>query len=148
MNHFDNLAPGIHATDRVVLFDGVCKFCSAWARFLIKFDRERKFKLATMQSPEGRKILAWYGLPLDFYATMLLVEGPKMYTKSVAIIRIVARLPLPWPLLAVLWLVPAFIRDWMYNRFALNRYRLFGRYDTCVAPAKDHETRFLDSNAP
>ena len=146
MNGTEALPPGIHASDRLVLFDGVCKLCSAWAKFLIKYDRKLKFKLATVQSPEGQAVLSWYGLPTDIYETMLLVEGAKMYTKSAAIIRVVAQLPFPWPVVAVIWVVPVFLRDWLYDRIALNRYALFGRYNACVVPTKDHEARYLDAN--
>jgi predicted DCC family thiol-disulfide oxidoreductase YuxK len=143
MNDYQNLAPGISASDRVVLFDAVCKLCGAWARFLIRYDKHRRFKLASVQSPEGQAILAWFGLPTDYYETMLLVEGPRMYTKSTAFLRIMKRLPPPWPLAAVGWIVPTGLRDWAYDRIALNRYALFGRYDECLVPSPDHEARFL-----
>lgn len=136
-------APYVYPEDQVVLFDGVCRLCSAWAHFLIKFDREHHFKLATVQSPEGQAILQWYGLATDHYETMLLVDGADIYTKSSAFFRVMRRLPWPWPILCVGWIVPAIIRDWLYDRVALNRYRLFGRYDACVVPDKDHDARFL-----
>lgn len=143
MAHESDCAPHIDPGDRVILFDGVCRLCSAWARFMIKFDKERKFKLATVQSPEGQAILQWYGLATDHYETMLLVEGASIYTKSSAFFRVMRRLPWPWPLACIGRVVPSIIRDWLYDRIALNRYRLFGRYDTCIVPTKDNESRFL-----
>lgn len=140
-------APNVSLRDNVVLFDGVCRLCNAWSRFLIRFDREKRFKLASVQSPEGQAILRWYGMPTDSYETMLLVEGPRMFTKSAAFIRIMAGLPFPWPVVAVVWLVPAPLRNWFYDRMALNRYRLFGRFDTCVLPDPDHEDRFLGARS-
>ena len=134
-------------TDRVVLFDGVCKLCAAWVKFLIRFDRKHRFKLATVQSPEGQAILAWYGFPTDFYQTMLLVEGAEIYTKSAAFLRVMGRLPLPWPLACVAWPIPYFIRDWLYDRIALNRYKLFGRYQVCMVPDMDHDSRFLQTRS-
>lgn len=131
--------------DRVVLFDGVCRLCGAWARFLIQFDRAHTFKLATVQSEEGKAILQWFGLPTDYYETMVLIEGNRAYTKSTAFIRVVARLPFPWPLAAITWVVPAFVRNWLYDRIALNRYSLFGKYELCVLPDSDHERRFLNA---
>lgn len=129
--------------DRVVLFDGVCKLCGAWAQFLIRYDRGHVFKLAPVQSPEGKAILRWLGLPTDHYETIVLVEGRRAFTKSTAFLRVVARLPFPWPLAAVAWLVPWFIRDWFYDRIALNRYSLFGKHDVCLMPHPDHERRFV-----
>lgn len=140
-------APGVSQRDKVVLFDGVCRLCNAWSRFLIRFDRQRRFKLAAVQSPEGQAILRWYGLPTDYYETMLLVEGPHVFTKSAAFIRVMARLPFPWPVVTIAWLVPSSIRNWLYDRIALNRYRLFGRFDVCVLPDPDHESRFLNANS-
>lgn len=129
--------------ERVVLFDGVCRLCSAWVRFLIKFDRHRRFKLATVQSSAGQAILRSHGLPTDHYETMLLVEGATIYTQSSAFFRVMRRLPWPWPIVCVGWVIPAFIRDWLYDRIALNRYKLFGRYESCMMPDKDHDSRFL-----
>ena len=142
-----NTAPGVSAQDRVVLFDGVCKLCNAWSRFLIRFDRGRRFTLASVQSPEGLAILRWYGLPTESYDTMLLVEGPRLYTRSTAFIRVMAQLPFPWPLVAVVWIIPPFIRNWLYDRIALNRYRLFGRFEACVLAPPDHAARFLGADA-
>ena len=119
-------------SDRVVLFDGVCRLCSAWARFLLKFDLHRRFRLVPMQSAEGQAILALFGLPLDEYETMLLVDGGRMYVKSDAILRIVKQLPSPWPALAGFRLIPRPVRDWIYDRIARNRYRLFGKNDVCM----------------
>lgn len=140
----DGLPPGLSQHDRVVLFDGVCRLCSAWARFLIRFDRHHVFRLATVQSRAGQRILAWHGLPTDSYETMVLADGASIYTKSTAFLRIVARLPWPWPILAMGWVIPRVIRDWLYDRIARNRYTLFGRYDTCMVPSADVASRFLD----
>ena len=140
------LAPNVNHEDRIVLFDGVCKLCSTWAKFLIKFDNKRNFKLATVQSSEGRAILEWYGLPSDDYKTMVYVEGEVIYTQSTAFIRVMSVLPFPWKLFCVFWIIPRPIRNWLYDRIALNRYALFGKYESCLLPERDHESRFLRDN--
>lgn len=137
------LAPNVNIGDRVVLFDGVCKLCAAWAKFLIKHDKKRFFTLATVQSEEGQAILDWYGLPLEYYETMVYVEGESIYIKSSAFLKVMGSLPAPWPLFCIFSLVPRVIRDWLYDRIALNRYALFGKYDTCLLPDTDHKSRFL-----
>lgn len=114
---------------------------------MIRFDHDRKFKLASVQSDEGKAILDWYGFPTDYFETMLLVEGPHLYTKSSAFIRVVAKLRWPWRVAAIVWLIPKPVRDWLYDRVALNRYTLFGKYDACVIPTPDHEARFLSNSA-
>ena len=146
MTHSGKLPPGVREEDKVVLFDGVCKLCNAWAVFLIRFDRKRRFKLASVQSKEGAAILDWFGFPTDTYETMLLVEGPCMYQRSTAFIRVVARLPLPWKLATVVWLIPSPIRNWLYDRVALNRYQVFGKFDACVLPTPDHLERYLNAD--
>ena len=142
------LPPHIQAGDRVVLFDGVCRLCNGWAKFLIRHDRERRFRLCSVQSAEGQAILAWFGLPTDTFETMVYVEDETLFVRSDAVLRIGAQLPGAWRLLAVLGFLPRALRDWCYDRIALNRYRLFGRYDSCLLPAADHQQRFLGAGEP
>jgi predicted DCC family thiol-disulfide oxidoreductase YuxK len=135
--------PFIQPGERVVLFDGVCKLCNGWARFLIRHDHALHFRLASVQSAEGQALLAWGGLPTDHFDSMALIEDGQMLLRSDAVLRIVAQLPGAWRHLAWLRLVPRPVRDWCYDRIALNRYRLFGRYDSCLLPSADHARRFL-----
>jgi predicted DCC family thiol-disulfide oxidoreductase YuxK len=142
------LPPHIQAGERVVLFDGVCRLCNGWAKFLIRHDQAHRFRLCSVQSAEGQAILAWFGLPTDAFETMAYVEGETLFVRSDAVLRIIAQLPSAWRLLAVLRFLPRVLRDWCYDRIALNRYRLFGRYDSCLLPNADHRRRFLDADEP
>lgn len=137
--------PGLAPADRVVLFDGVCRLCSAWAQFLIRFDGQKRFKLATVQSPEGQALLSWFGMPTEQFDTMVLIEGNRVYRRSSAFVRVLLGLGLPFSLVAVVWVIPSPLRDWVYDRIALNRYRLFGKNDQCLLPTADHDSRFLGS---
>lgn len=128
-----------------MLFDGVCRLCGAWARFLIKYDKHRVFKLATVQSPEGQALLKWFGLRTDEFETMVLVEGSRAYTRSSSFVRVMARLGLPFKLAALSWVIPRPMRDWLYDRVALNRYEWFGKHVECLIPTPDHDARFLRS---
>jgi predicted DCC family thiol-disulfide oxidoreductase YuxK len=101
------------------------------------------FKLASVQSPEGQALLDWFGLRTDEFDTMVLVEGARVFTRSDSFVRVVARLPFPYRLAALAWCVPRPVRDWLYDRVALNRYRLFGRHEACILPTPDHASRFL-----
>lgn len=141
----DKLPPYIGASDKVILFDGVCKLCNAWSNFIIKYDRQHLFKLCSVQSEEGKKILLHFGLPSESYETMLYVEGDKSFQKSDAFFQVMAKLGYPWKMVCIFRLIPKPIRDWMYDRIALNRYTLFGKYDYCTLPSPDHEARFLDA---
>lgn len=141
------LPPHVQADERVVLFDGVCRLCNGWAKFLIRHDPQRRFRLCSVQSAEGQAILAWFGLPTDSFATMAYVEGSRLFVRSDAVLRVVGQLPGGWRLLSGLNVLPRSLRDWCYDRIALNRYRLFGRYDSCLLPAADHLQRFIDGEA-
>ena len=137
--------PGMTEHDRVVLFDGVCKLCSFWAQFLIRHDKERRYKLATVQSEEGKAILAWCGLPTEHYDTLVLVEGNAFFVRSLAVIKVLSHLPFPWKLAAIALVFPRPLRDWAYDRIAHNRYRLFGKHQVCMIPTADHLNRFLNT---
>lgn len=136
--------PFLQPGDRVVLFDGVCKLCNGSVRFLIRHDRDKKIKLASVQSVEGQALLAWFCLPTERFDTMAFIENNMLYVRSEAFLRVMKHLPQPWPLLTIMSVIPKGIRDWCYDRIAQNRYRLFGRYDTCQLPSPDHKGRFLD----
>lgn len=133
-------------SDRIILFDGVCKLCSAWAKFLIKYDRNHTFALATVQSAAGQRLLALHGLPTDTYSTMALIDDNTLYTQSSAFLQVMRLLPLPWPLFTIFYIIPRPIRDWLYDRIALNRYKLFGKFDSCLLPTPDHQKRFIDGD--
>jgi predicted DCC family thiol-disulfide oxidoreductase YuxK len=110
---------------------------------LIHHDRTRQFRLASVQSAQGQALLAWYGLPTDRFDTMALIDEAGLHVRSTALLRILSRLPQPWRALRLLRLLPRPLRDWCYDRIALNRYRLFGRYAVCLLPTADHAERFL-----
>ena len=128
---------------RVVLFDGVCKLCNGWARFLIEHDRAALFQLATVQSAEGQALLRWAGLPTDHFDTMAYLENGRLWVRSSAVLRVVGQLPTPWSWLGGLRLIPRPLRDALYDPIARNRYRLFGRHEQCLLPSADHQRRFL-----
>lgn len=135
--------PKVNSIDQIILFDGVCKLCKGWSRFIIRFDTHKKFKLCSVQSDEGQAILKWFNYPTDYFETMLLVQGNRVLEKSDAFIAVMVQLPLQWKLIGALKIWPKKFRDWFYDRVALNRYRIFGKYDVCVLAAPDHESRFL-----
>lgn len=140
---FTALPPNISSTDQVILFDGVCKLCNAWSNFIIKHDQKHVFKLCSVQSEEGQKILKHYSLPTDVYESMIYVEGDTFYQQSDAFFQVIAKLGFPWRMMSVFRLIPKPLRNWLYDRIAFNRYRLFGKYDYCLLPTADHEARYL-----
>jgi predicted DCC family thiol-disulfide oxidoreductase YuxK len=129
--------------DPVVLFDGVCNFCNGSVNFLLDHDRDRRLRFCAMQSDAGQAILAWAGLPRENFNSLVLVEHGRVYQKTDAVLRIAWHLPLPWRLAGWALLIPPFVRDWFYDRLALNRYALFGRTESCRMPTPEIAGRFL-----
>lgn len=137
--------PFIASGDKVILFDGVCKLCNAWSQFIIQHDHQQVFKLASVQSDAGQQILRFFNQPTDHFNSMLYIEGDRAYAQSEAFIRIVAQLGRPWRYGAWINVLPLSLRNWLYDRIALNRYVLFGRYEQCLLPSPDHAERFLNA---
>ncbi len=129
----------------IILYDGVCNLCSGTVRFIIGHDPMARFRFAAVQSPIGQQILAELGLPLDNWASNVLIESGVAFFKSTAFLRIVPHLSGPWSILALGWILPLALRDWVYDRVARNRYRLFGRRDSCMVPDRALRARFLDA---
>jgi predicted DCC family thiol-disulfide oxidoreductase YuxK len=128
----------------VMLFDGVCNLCSGSVQFAIARDPRANLQFAPIQSSHGLAFLRHRGLPTDRFETFYLIDGGRVYEKSAGVLRTVGYLRWPWPLLKALWIVPRPLRDWLYDRIARNRYRLFGRREACLMPTPEIAGRFLD----
>jgi len=127
----------------VIIFDGVCIMCSAFARFILRRDRAARYRLLPAQTDLGRALYNHYGLDPVNFETNVLIEDGMAYFKSTGSIRILTGLGLPWSLAAALSVVPAPWRDSAYERIARNRYRWFGRRATCIVPTEAEKARFL-----
>lgn len=130
-------------TPAVVLFDGVCNLCNAGVNFLLDHDPDGHFKFAALQSEVGQRLLAACGLPGDDFESFVLVEGGRCYQRSEGALRVARRLPGAWRLLYGFIILPAPLRDRLYDVVARNRYRWFGRRDTCRMPTPELQARFL-----
>lgn len=129
----------------IVVFDGKCLLCNGWVQFLLRHDRQGRIRFASLQGQEGARLLNEAGLSAgEGLQTLLVVEGGRSWQHTAAILRILHRLGWPWRLAWVGWLVPAPLRDALYRLVARNRYRIWGRSETCMLPAPEHAGRFLD----
>jgi len=134
----------MRAYPRIIVFDGVCRLCNAWCRFIIRYDTARQFRLTPAQSPAGQAILRHFGRSTQHLDSLLYVADGEAYDKSEAVLRILSQLGWPWRLITLGRLCPRPVRDWLYDRIAANRYRLFGRYDTCTLAETDDRGRFIE----
>jgi len=127
----------------VILFDGVCNLCNSFVQFVIKHDKNERFKFASLQSGFAEKELADSFIDTQKMSTVILLENGKLYSRSTAALRILKKLNGLWPLLYVFIIIPAFIRDVVYNLIAKNRYKWFGKKDSCMIPSPELQRRFL-----
>ncbi|MGI9382235.1 MAG: thiol-disulfide oxidoreductase DCC family protein [Methyloligellaceae bacterium] len=130
------------AARELIVFDGVCHMCSGWVGFLLPRDKERRFLFVPAQSPLGRRLLAENDIDPDDPETFVLVTGGGVHFKSEAILRILGALK-GWRWTAVFRVLPSPVRDWLYDRIARNRYRLFGRRQECLVALPGSDDRFL-----
>lgn len=128
----------------IVLFDGVCNLCQASVQFIIKRDPKGVFCFASLQSQIGQELLKKIHLSQTDFNTMVLIVGKQYYTKSSAGLRIVRRLNGVWPLFSIFLILPKFFRDAIYNFIAKNRYRWFGKKETCMVPTPALKERFFE----
>jgi predicted DCC family thiol-disulfide oxidoreductase YuxK len=128
----------------LIVFDGLCVLCSANARFVLRHDRKRRFRLTTAQGPIGSALYRRFGLATDDYETMIVIdEQGRLLTDSDGAIAIFSRLGWPWRAAAVARIVPKRLRDTLYRLVARNRYRLFGRREACWLPLPAEADRIL-----
>ena len=127
----------------IILFDGECVLCSAHAQFVLRYDRRAHFRFAAIQGAVGTQLCQRFGIDPHDPATMLVVEGDRALRDSDAVLAIVHGLGWPWRAAGLLRLVPRPARDRLYRLVARNRYRLFGRRETCWRPRPEHRHRLL-----
>ncbi|HRB30224.1 MAG: thiol-disulfide oxidoreductase DCC family protein [Chitinophagaceae bacterium] len=127
----------------IILFDGICNLCNRSIQFVIKHDKEKVYRFAAFQSKAGQKLLQQYNLPLKQYSSFLLIENNKAYSQSTAALKVAKNLSGPVKLAVVFNIVPAGIRNIVYNFVARNRYQWFGKKRSCMVPTQDLKARFL-----
>ena len=118
--------------DQIVLFDGICNLCNGSVRFILKNDKSKSIKVASLQSETGKNLLRHAGLPEDSIFTVIYFAGGKIYQRSEAVLQILKDMGGIWKLFYGFIIVPPFIRDFVYNVIARYRYRIFGKRDQCT----------------
>lgn len=128
----------------ILLFDGVCNFCSGSVQFIIQRDPGGRFRFASLQSAVGEWLLAELHIDRMALDSLIVVEEGRWYKESDAVLRIVRILGGPWKALGIFRLIPRPLRDRLYRLVARNRYRWFGKQETCWLPTPELRERFLD----
>ncbi|BBY33877.1 thiol-disulfide oxidoreductase [Mycolicibacter minnesotensis] len=139
--------PDDHAMP-VLLYDGVCGICNRSVQTILRFDRRGTLRFAALDSDFARSVIERHP-GLQDLDSMVFVQNPdrpdeRIAVRSAAALQVLSYLGGPFRLLLAARLIPAGLRDWLYDRFAAIRYRLGGRHDTCPVPSPDVRSRFLD----
>lgn len=129
---------------KIILFDGVCNLCNGSVLFVLRNEKHPTFQFASIQSEAGKELLQRCGLPADYNQAVILIDRGKVYLGSTAALKIGQQLNFPWSVLSYMgFLVPRFVRDWVYSQIAKHRYRWFGKREVCMVPTKELKARFL-----
>ena len=136
---------GAHSTVKkdTIFFDGVCNLCNGAINFVIDRDKKQRFNFSSLQSEAAEKILPNYLNEVD--SIILVKKSGKIYCKSNAALEISKSLKGLWPALYAFKILPRFIRDIVYDWIAKNRYKWFGKRDTCRMPSPELKERFLEA---
>ncbi|HBK71760.1 MAG TPA: thiol-disulfide oxidoreductase [Flavobacteriaceae bacterium] len=128
----------------IILFDGVCNLCNDSIKFIIKRDEKNHFTFSSLQSDVAKDILLQFQRNNSDLDSILLIENGNIYQKSTAALKISKHLNGVWKLSYAFIIIPKFIRDFVYTIIANNRYKWFGKKDSCMIPTKELKARFLD----
>jgi len=130
-------------THKIILFDGVCNLCNSSINYVIRRDTKDVFRFATIQEETGQGLLAKHGIDTFKTDSIILIDNNKVYVKSTAALRVAKYLGGGHPLLYGFMIVPSFIRNWVYDYIARNRYRWYGKKESCMVPTPELQSKFL-----
>ena len=129
--------------NHIILFDGLCSLCTGSVIFVLKRDKEKKYKFASLQSQVGIELCKQHNIDTNEINSIVLIKDDTVYIKSAAVFEILKDIPIGWRLLRIGLILPKVIRDWLYDFIARHRYKIFIKKDECPIPSKDFQDRFL-----
>lgn len=138
-----NTIENISSDKQIILFDGVCNFCNSSINFIIDHDPEKRFKFASLQSEIGQDILRKFNKNTENFDSVFLLKNDTLYQKSDAALEITKYLSGFWKYLAIFKVFPSSFLNFFYDIVAKNRYRIFGKADSCRIPTPELRERFL-----
>jgi predicted DCC family thiol-disulfide oxidoreductase YuxK len=128
----------------IVLFDGVCNFCNYWVNFALKHDKKKILKFSPLQGKIAKELLPKFHFNPESINSVIFIDNGKAYTQSSASLRICKYMDGGWKLFYGFIIIPKFIRDFFYNIIARNRYKWWGKKESCMIPTPELKERFLD----
>ncbi len=127
----------------LILFDGYCNLCSSSVQFIIKRDKKNQYFFTSLQSDVGKKIIEHFKIDSSKSESVLLVQQNKIYIQSTAALKITKNLSGFWPLLYFFIIIPTFLRNLVYQFIARNRFKWYGKKESCWIPNKELSNRFI-----
>lgn len=127
----------------IILFDGVCNFCNYWVNFILKRDKKDIFRFAALQSESGQALLEKYGLPKDDFDSFILIVNNVAYKKSEAAFIVAKNLSGFPKIILPFEFLPKRFTDFLYDLIANNRYKIFGKKETCRIPSSKERSKFI-----
>ncbi|MFT5077566.1 MAG: putative DCC family thiol-disulfide oxidoreductase YuxK [Planctomycetota bacterium] len=134
---------GVEKKQSIILFDGVCNLCNSSINFVIKRDKKDEFRFTALQEEPGISLLKHHHIDTKDTDSIILIENDTVYVKSSAALRVSRKLSGAWPLMYGFMIVPAFIRNGVYDYIAKNRYKWYGKQDSCMIPNPELNNKFL-----
>jgi predicted DCC family thiol-disulfide oxidoreductase YuxK len=129
----------------IVLFDGLCNFCNSTVLQIIKYDKRNHLKFSSLQSDFGKKISKLYKMDQNDLSTIIFIKNEKeVYKESTAVIEIIKLLEGKPKIFLIIKIIPRTIRDFFYQIISKNRYKLFGKRESCMIPTAEIRNKFLD----
>jgi len=130
---------------KLILFDGVCNLCNTTVQYVIKHDKKDIFRFAPLQSNIGQQIIETFNIDVEKTDSILLYSKPHgLKSKSSAALLIASKLGFPINLLTIFFIIPSFISNKIYDYIAKNRYKWYGKKESCMIPTKELKAKFLD----
>jgi predicted DCC family thiol-disulfide oxidoreductase YuxK len=139
--------PADDLPDHLILFDGVCVLCSGWVNFVIRRDPAARYRFVAIQTPLGHRLAERFGIDPAMPESNAVVVDGRAWFKLESALMVVRDFP-GWGWARIAFCLPRALRDFLYDRIARNRYRLFGRHDSCLVPTPDIARRFLSDDLP
>lgn len=135
----------IQENKQLILFDGICNLCNGSVQFIIRNDKKNTFLFAPLQGKTAKEIIKNYNIDTAKTDSILLYSKKDgLSTKSKAALKIAKRLRAPINFLVIFFVVPKFIRNWIYDLIARKRYKWFGKQDACMIPSPELRSKFLE----
>ena len=128
---------------KIIFFDGVCNFCNFWVNFVLERDKKDIFRFAALQSEKAIEFANKIDLDISNPDTFVLLVDGEFYTKSTASLIVCKELKSPIRILYPLIITPKFFRDFIYDLVAKNRYKIFGKRESCRIPTEAEKSKFL-----